>query len=147
MCHSPQPAGPGCALLFLSLGLLTGCVTPSDPHLVYQAMVQHQGDRIEIQQDGSSAAFLVTSPSGIGGATLTLWQGVWPKDVRVRLRYAEGRPYTRLESFTCAVGSKAPVEIGAVEWHPEYAEVDLAAGGLRSTARTVQLQWVDAYRQ
>lgn len=133
-------------LVLLPTGLITGCATTSNQEVMFQAMVDKPADRIEIQRERDATTFLVTSPSGIGAATITLWQGDWPSDVRVRLRYVQHRPFMKVEGFTCAIGDKRPVEVTAITYTPNYAEVTLPPEVLRSRGGKLLLQWVDYYR-
>jgi hypothetical protein len=55
-------------------------------------------DRIKVKIEGDSAMLDIFSPSGIGGATITLTQGQWPKTVVLRLRLRG------LESFNVSNG-------------------------------------------
>jgi len=55
-------------------------------------------DQIKVKIDGDSTTLDVFSPSGIGGATITLTQGPWPKTVVLRL-HLRG-----LEYFTASSG-------------------------------------------
>lgn len=125
---------------------MAGCVTRSNQEVMFQAMVGKTGDSIEIERGKDAPRFLVTSPSGIGTATITLWQGNWPSDVRVRLRHAGDRPFTKVEGFTCAVGGKRPVEVRNITYATNYTEVQLPAEVLRSRSTKLHLQWVDYYR-
>ena len=126
--------------------ILVGCVHVPPGDLMVQAMVQKSGDRISIQYAEDAVSFLITSPSGIGEATLKVLQGQWPKEVRIRLRYADGRGFTAVEGFSCSIRGRPPLEVRAVTLHPQYAEVLLPSDGLQGTGHPVQVRWVDYYR-
>ena len=42
-------------------------------------------DRVEVEVNGAATIFAVTSPSGIGGATINQKEGRWPENVVLRL--------------------------------------------------------------
>jgi hypothetical protein len=141
----PRPLAAALSLLCALLS--TGCVHTARQQVMFQAMVDRPGDGIEIQETDAATVFVVTSTSGIGSATVTRWQGRWPSDLRVRLRYAEGRPFTKVEGFSCAAGSRRPVELETVIYRPDSAEVPLPPEVLGGGVSTLHLRWVDYYRQ
>src|SRR5262249_60224261 len=61
-------------------------------------------DALAVEATADRAVFTVTSRTGIGGATLTLKSGAWPRAVVLRLKYADGRPWRYLEGLTLVVG-------------------------------------------
>jgi hypothetical protein len=153
--HSAMPSTAAplkCALLIgaiLCLPLLTSCESMSQgtQETTYSAMTRKKEDRLERVPNPAGFTFLVTCPSGIGGATATLYGGRWPADMRVRLRYAEGRPFTHLELFTVASGRSKPVEVRTVQFGSEWAEIQLPSEILGSARNALVLEWVDVYRQ
>jgi len=135
--------------LISSMPLLTSCKSMSgaSQETTYSAMTRKKEDRLERVSNPAGFTFLVTCSSGIGGATATLYGGRWPSDFRVRLRYAAGRPFTRLEGFTVATGHRKPMEIRTVQYGPEWAEVQVPAEFLSSSGDILVFDWVDVYRQ
>lgn len=135
--------------VLLCAPLLNSCQSMSHAtqETTYSAMTRKKEDRLERVSNPAGFTFLVTCPSGIGGATATLHGGQWPSEFRVRLRYAEGRPFTRLEGFTVASGKRKPVEIRSAQFGPEWAEVTVPPEVLRSAGDVLVLEWVDAHRR
>jgi len=60
--------------------------------------IKKPADRIKVRVEGDMATLDVTSPSGIGGATVTLTKGKWPTTVILRLHLSG------LESFAVSNG-------------------------------------------
>lgn len=132
-------------LLFL-LMVAGGCVhTPSETS-TFSVSVRKPQDTVQILQEGEQLVVLITSESGIGSATINLRKGVWPSRAVVRLRYAPGRPFPYLESFTIRTGSSATLSIEESREDGAYREVDLPPPMLATNPRHVELKWIDAYR-
>ena len=51
----------------------------------FDITTRKSADQIKVAVENDTATFDVTSPSGIGGATIALTKGNWPKSVVVRL--------------------------------------------------------------
>jgi hypothetical protein len=64
-----------------------------------EIQLQKPGDTAVIREDAGRTVIVVASETGIGQMTLTSKEGDWPKDVTLRLRYSNGRPFTTLEGF------------------------------------------------
>lgn len=106
------------------------------PQDVARVVREHRGMAIEI-----------TSPSGIGRMTIAPARGAWPSPLRLRLRYAAGRPFRTLEGLEVSVDGKAVAtrESMRVEAARGWLEVVLPAG-VATTGKPLRVQWVDAYR-
>jgi hypothetical protein len=68
------------------------------PSAVFDIKTKKPADQIKVTIERDTAIFDLTSPSGIGAATLTLAQGKWPTTVILRLRLHA------LESFAVSNG-------------------------------------------
>lgn len=92
----------------------------------------------------------LTSPSGIGGASVALKKGRWPKQITVRLALA----LDNLEFFGAECGGrKLTGRLGgggkdalAAEKKGEFIEVALPAGFASGEKAVLRLSWIDAYR-
>jgi len=129
-----QPEGPGEGLLWQVKAL------------------QKPDDRARLQADGQGLQVDLVSSSGIGGADIDLrapTAGGLPT-IRVRLQYADGRPFTRLEGFSATLGSDAG-EISLLKLGPAMVSgaegitvrLTLPAG---TPGGRLRVSWVDAYR-
>lgn len=100
-------------------------------------------------RDGRDVVIEVTSPSGIGRMTLAPAAGAaWPSSLRMRLRYAPGRPFRTLEGLDLTVDGKVVATRDAmrVEAGRGWLEVVLPADVMAS-GKPLHVQWVDAYRR
>jgi hypothetical protein len=69
----------------------------------YDFKLTKPDDSIAVGKDGDRVVFTVTTKSGIGGATIRLTAGRWPRETVVRFRYAaKDKDFTTLESFGLA---------------------------------------------
>lgn len=103
--------------------------------------VRKAEDRVQIASEGHAAVIVITCPSGIGAAEFALPGQAGAGEVRIRLRYAEEKPFQRLEGFEAMVGAgkqahRVAKVAGAIE-----VSLTVPAG-----ADTLRLSWVDAYR-
>ena len=85
-------------------------------------------DQIKVKIEGDSAMLDVFSPSGIGGATITLTQGQWPKAVVLRL-HLRG-----LEYFTASNG-KIKLTGSVLSHSGNTKRLYLSRGGKRRQGR------------
>jgi len=159
-------------LCIFYLFLCLGGVCADKP--VFETKLTRAGDRSEVVVAEETAIFTVASGSGIGGATITLKKGAWPKQVVFRLRYRDGRGFPALEGFTLATprlfadGSwketgKLPFRFtddkGAVDLKAPHAgtlDITMTPGDayleiilpayLLTGSRECEVQWVDFYR-
>lgn len=70
----------------LALSAVDGQCRAADPLMpVFAVTTEKPTDRVGVKVDRNAATFDATSPSGIGGATITRTQGDWPAAVAVRL--------------------------------------------------------------
>lgn len=61
--------------------------------------VRKAADSVVARAEKDRTVFVVTSESGIGGATITLAGGEWPENVTLRFRYAKGQGFHWLEDI------------------------------------------------
>ena len=85
-------------LSVVALAMACADVAAAEPPPL-QFQLHKPGDTAVIQQEAGRAVVVVTSKSGIGQITLTSKDGHWPKDVTLRLHYADGHPFKTLEGF------------------------------------------------
>ena len=140
-----------------------------------QVELKKKADSVSVKPDKDRIVISVISESGIGGATLTLAEGKWSKNVVLRFQYTKQRGYDKLESlkvttdilqFTASTSDtkipffradkdgKFPGE-GAKSAGTLELKVGKAEDGLEVTlpdnwfagSKKVQLAWIDAFRQ
>jgi hypothetical protein len=56
-------------------------------------------DSVVAQKEKDRTVFVVTSESGIGGATIVLASGEWPENVTLRFQYSKGKGLHTLEDI------------------------------------------------
>ena len=61
--------------------------------------VRKVADSVVAQKEKDRTVFVVTSESGIGGATIVLAGGEWPEKVTLRFLNSEGKAFTTLEDI------------------------------------------------
>ena len=140
-----------------------------------QCELKKPGDTAMLIEEAGRTVVLVTSHTGIGQMTLSLKQGRWPKDVTLRLRYANSRPFTTLEGFdmtTSRIKVKAssgqsgktplllPDDEGVfsnndadpagwlkIEFKPKGDDLDVIfPSHLWRDEKKIAIQWIDFYR-
>jgi len=130
--------------------LLAGCGGPQFDVSVHDLRKPPATVRARVK--GGVLRVNVFSPSGIGSARLALRSGQWPRKFVVWLRYAEGRPFKRLEDFALEIeppgGPRrlAPgrrVRVSDDDGTPGI-EGDLPVGDEPSV---LHLRWIDAFRR
>ncbi len=139
-----------------------GCAGGPPPGL--QVLGETSRERVVVVESRGAAFVGITSPRGIGRATLARRGTRWPNPLVVGLRYAEGKPFDRLESFVASSptgswrwspspwqgGSKPEVEVpdGSVKRLREAPEGFLLVSvpELPEGLDSVLVSWVDAYR-
>src|SRR5262245_1853966 len=80
------------ALLWISAG------DGKDKGPRYEIVVKKVGAEVAVREEKSRTLFVVTSQTGIGGATVRLASGAWPRDVAVRFLYSAQKGFATLES-------------------------------------------------
>src|SRR4051812_17779232 len=83
----------GCAAFLTA----AGAARAADP--AYEFALKKADDAIAAAKDGDKVVFTVTGKSGIGGGTITLKEGQWPKEVVLRFQHGKGQPFKGLEDF------------------------------------------------
>jgi hypothetical protein len=61
--------------------------------------VLKENDTVVAQKEKGRTVFVVTSPSGIGDATIVLAKGEWPENVTLRFQYEKGKGFYWLEDI------------------------------------------------
>jgi len=84
------------ASLFLTLAL--GGEQKTEP--TYEFKLRKAADTIVTGKEKERTFFIITSPGGIGGATLTLKAGQWPENVTLRFQHQQGKGFAHLENIT-----------------------------------------------
>ncbi len=134
-----------------------------------------RGGTLETRVEGTTGLFVITNPSGIGGVTLTLVEGAWPRDVVFRFRYDDERGFTLLEHFGLETSRLVVHTFLHQQEKPAFRlksadgklDPDAPAAGtlnltltrtdagvearlpahLLAAEKTVTVEWVDAYRE
>lgn len=106
------------------------------------------GDAARALRDGRGVVVEINSPTGIGRMTIAPpARRAWPSPLRLRLRYAPGRPFRSLEGLDVSVDGTvvATREAVRVEARRDWLEVVLPAA-VAQAGKPMRVQWVDAYR-
>lgn len=118
--------------------------------------------QVEVFDDGGQRVILVTCPSGIGGLTLRCEKPPPTGTIRLRLRYAPGRPFEAVEGFEVEIGdrrlsarhtphrrdvSAAAKDSPALKFRntADHLEVEIPCDA-RKAAGDISIRWVDYYR-
>ncbi len=88
-------------MLVLTLALLAPGADPVKPEFTYSDF-SRPVDKIAASVEKNRVVFAVTSTRGIGGATINLKEGMWPKEVVILLTYENGEGFKNLENFRLA---------------------------------------------
>ena len=136
------------AALALGLMALALCANAAKPASLSVRSERAQDIARQVR-DGRDTVIEVTIPSGIGRMTLAPATGTaWPSPLRLRLRYAPGRPFRTLEGLDVSIDGTVVatrdamrVEAGRA-WLEVVLPVDVATPG-----KPLHVQWVDAYRR
>lgn len=109
---------------------------------------ERAADVARVVRESRGTTIEVTSPSGIGRMIVSPVRGAWPSPLRLRLRYAAGRPFRTLEGLDVSVNGAvvATREAMGVEAERAWLEVVLPAD-VATSGKPLCVQWVDAYRR
>jgi hypothetical protein len=139
--------GRRAALFLASLVLASfAAATAAAPPLSLR--IERAEDAARAVRDGRGVLVEVTSPSGIGRMLIaTPARRAWPSPLRLRLRYAPGRPFRTLEGLDVSVDGTvvATRESMRVRAGRDWLEVVLPAD-VAVPGKPIRVQWVDAYR-
>ena len=85
------------------------------------------GDDAIVQGSNRQVKVVITSPRGIGSASIISPDAQWPRRMVIGLRYSSDRPFLRLESCRVTTGESS--------WHTALGRADTsqAFGGTRDT--------------
>lgn len=148
------------------IGMNAPAVAGGEP--VFEFKRAKTDDALFANKEGTT--FTILSKSGIGGATINLTKGQWPKSVSFRFQYADLKPFKGLESFKLSTAKfkvdgsmkengKMPYFVATkdglferkgtadvqVKQDKEHIDVTLPADLLKGVT-SVELKWVDFYR-
>lgn len=70
---------------FLICALLDDTLAAAE-QIGFEITTKKTADRVEVQTQGGATTWTITSPSGIGAATLATRTGKWPEKIVLRLR-------------------------------------------------------------
>lgn len=157
-----------CCLMVLLLPVVARAADP----LEVEVKTRKPGDVVGVSRDGLNVT--VTSPSGIGGATVQVKKGAWAGEVRLRFQHEDKRGFRSLEGFTLTTNvlkvEGALKDSGRIPFFLAGPDGTFAAKAsptgtvnvtvgekdgaievtlpahLLTSANRVELQWVDAYR-
>jgi hypothetical protein len=144
-----------CALAMgLAMGLAIGIAALAMPATAARpaplsVRTERPQDVARVVREDRSMAIEVTSPSGIGRMIIaTPARTAWPSPLRLRLRYAAGRPFRTLEGLDVSVdgavvATRASTRVASRRgWLEVVLPADIAIAG-----EPIRVQWVDAYRR
>ncbi len=103
-------------------------------------------DNLSILPEIDGIIILITSPGGIGSATVWLPHNYKSRDIVVRFQYSVDRPFQYLEGFTAYVDNN---EISMENCHKkqnEFIEIVLPRKYINKKGNKLELNWVDVYR-
>lgn len=128
--------------------LLAACAATVAAAAPLSLRTERAGDAARALRDGRGVVVEITSPTGIGRMTIAPpARRAWPSPLRLRLRYAPGRPFRTLEGLEVSVDGAvgATREAMRVEARRDGLEVVLPAD-VAQAGKPLRVQWVDAYR-
>lgn len=131
------------ALGFALLALQAQASVPLHPR------AETVGDEVRAAPSNRGAIVEITSPDGIGRMIVpSPARATWPSPLRLRLRYAPGRPFRTLEGLDLSVDGTVVATRDAmrVEAGRAWLEVVLPAD-VATAGKPLHVQWVDAYRR
>jgi hypothetical protein len=154
---------------------LAAASEPAKPEFQYTDFSRKE-DKVEASFEKDRVVFTVISPRGIGGATIKLKAGEWPKEIAIRLTYGD-EGFKNLENFRMstarvaasgAIGSsgKVPFTFLDAKGDTEPLESGHEGGTLDMKvvktdkgielrlpprmlvgSKTLTLSWIDAFRR
>src|SRR5262245_44658303 len=98
-----RPGLVGRCVMFCDLMLLAALIGAGQDRAAkepsYKLDIHKAEDKIVVRKEKDRTVFVVTSPSGIGIATIALEKGEWPEKVTLRFLYREGNGFDMLEDL------------------------------------------------
>ena len=86
--------------MLLVAALIVNQPAPDAKEPTYKVVeVRKAADSVVAQREKDRTVFVVTSESGIGGATIVLAGGEWPQNVTLRFLYSKGKGFDWLEDI------------------------------------------------
>jgi len=118
------------------------CLSPE----MLEVSLRNDKDQWELTCDADGPVFLITSPSGIGKATVHLLVSRPCASFAVGLRYAEGQPFQRLEGFSVVSGDGDRWEDLPGSAGCGYMRVALPKAAFDCSNSSWTIEWIDMYR-
>ena len=128
--------------------LSSGCVGYSAKTATYEITTRKSQDSIQSTERGDTTIFIVTSPSGIGAATIRVNDGHWPSKTIVSFRYQDGRPFVSLEHFIVRGRVQRDLSVPRDKFQPAATSMDIELPPelFEGVQPAIELSWIDAYR-
>lgn len=133
------------AIGLASLAMSAAAARPASPSV----RTERAEDVARVVREARGTTIEVTGPSGIGRMTIVpTARTAWPTPLRLRLRYAPGRPFRTLEGLDVSVDGTVVATREAMRIEPVrgWLEVVLPAD-VAMPGQPLHVQWVDAYRR
>ena len=160
--------------LVCGMTVLTGLTLMAAEPAPLKVQLEFPHDKATITEEEGRMVISVASASGIGRMTLSAKER-WPKDVTLRLRYADGHPFKTLEGFS-VTSSRMQIRAGTadtnkarffladddgkfsrddlnptgwlkIEFKPHGDDLDIVfPSSLWRDEKEVRFQWIDFYR-
>ena len=114
----------------------------------YEINTRKPQDSIQPLARGDTTIFVVTSPSGIGGATIRVNDGNWPAKTIVSFRYPDGRAFASLEQFIVRGRVQRDLSVPRDKFQPTATstDIELPMEIFEAAQPVIELNWIDAYR-
>jgi len=126
--------------------ILSGCAGYSAKTAAYEITTREAQDSIQPLVRGDTTIFVVTSPSGIGGATIQVNDGNWPAKTIVSFRYPDGRPFSSLEQFIVRGRVQRDLSVPCDKFQATSMEIEWPTELFEGAQPAIELSWIDAYR-
>lgn len=146
----------------------SGCRHAPPPQYIGVTVVR-PADRVTVSGSPMTPVVTVSSATGIGTLVMCKTADQWPDSVRIRLRYADGRPFVRLEQVTLEAGPLScttargrpdtiPCAVHGTGGHDtlrvalsvrrgdESLIVNIPARAAATESDTIRVFWVDVFR-
>ncbi|MCU0611294.1 MAG: hypothetical protein MUE60_05850 [Candidatus Eisenbacteria bacterium] len=126
-------------------------------------------DAVTVRESRREATVCISSPNGIGMASIVSPDANWPRHVTLEFRYGPGRPFRWLESCQVTAGGRTwstsfahaggqgesahgdlsadTAEISAPVLRDDAIAVFLPESLMETAGDTIQVWWVDLFRE
>ena len=131
----------------LAILLISGCASYSAQTAAYEINTRKPQDSIQPLARGDTTIFVVTSPSGIGAATIRVNDGHWPAQTIISFRYPDGRAFASLEQFIVRGHVQRDLSVPREKLQTTTTmDIELPMEIFEGAQPVIELNWVDAYR-